>query len=82
MSNCPVCNNAAAEVTPMRRVPGATGGSIWSVKCPACPVPFEIPGQAMNDVSRNPRQHEHRRRQWAEFLRGAVERGEKLARLY
>ncbi len=81
MATCPVCQNPAAEVTSSRRVPGAAG-TTWSVKCPACPIPFEIPGQSLTVAAQNPRQLEHRRLQWAEFLRGAVARGEKLARLY
>jgi hypothetical protein len=81
MATCPVCHNPAAEVTTPRRVPGASGTN-WFVRCPACPIPFEIPGPAMNEAARNPRQHDHRRKQWAEFLRGAADRGERLARLY
>jgi len=81
MSTCPVCQNPAAQVTATRRTPGAPGAT-WSVRCPTCPIPFEIAGQSLTAAAQNARQHQNRRKQWAEFLRGAVERGEKLARLY
>lgn len=81
MATCPVCQNPAAEVTSSRRAPGAASAT-WFVKCPACPIPFEIPGQSLNVAAQNPRLFEQRRLQWAEFLRGAVERGEKIGRLY
>ena len=81
MSTCPVCQNPAAQVTSTRRAPGAPGAT-WSVTCPTCPIPFEIAGQSLTTVAQNPRQQENRRKQWAEFLRGALERGEKIARLY
>lgn len=81
MAACPVCQSPFAEVTSSRRVPGAASAT-WFVKCPVCPIPFEIPGQSLNVAAQNPRQFEQRRLQWAAFLRGAVERGEKMARLY
>lgn len=81
MSSCPVCGNREARVTTQRRIPGGAGAS-WFVKCPVCPVPFEISGPSLSEAARNPRQYEARRRQWSEFLRGAAERGDKLARLY
>ncbi len=64
-----------------RRTPGRKDATYF-VKCPACPVPFEISGHSWNLTVTNPRELERRRPQWREFLREAAERGDSFARLY
>lgn len=81
MATCPVCQNRSAEMSSAKRIPGQKDATYF-VKCPACPVPFEIAGHSWNLAVTNPRELERRRPQWKEFLRQAAERGDSFARLY
>ncbi len=78
---CPVCGNKSAEISSSKRIPGHKD-SAWFVKCPRCPIPFEIPGKTWNLSVTNPDEMNRRRPQWAAFLRDAALRGDHFTRLY
>ena len=81
MATCPVCRNKSAEISSSKRIPGQRDSS-WFVKCPTCPIPFEIPGQTWNLAVTDPEELARRRPQWEEFLRRAAEKGDYFTKLY
>ncbi len=81
MATCPVCRNKSAEISSSKRIPGQRDSS-WFVKCPTCPIPFEIPGRTWNLAITDPDEMARRRPQWEEFLRRAAEKGDYFTKLY
>lgn len=77
---CPVCLNAEARVVASSRGLVATR-KFSLVFCPTCPVPFEISGEDLESLARNPQAGLSRRNRWAQLLAEAAGRDETLYRL-